>query len=46
MIKVGDIIHDGKHRVTRIEPISSFEGLAWVAWEDVEQEDDECPTSH
>lgn len=44
MIKVGDIIHDGKHIVTRVEPIGTM-GLAWVAWKDVEQEDDKCPTN-
>ena len=44
MIKVGDIIHDGKHRVTRVDPIGDGD-LAWVSWEDVEKEDDECPTN-
>ena len=44
MIKVGDIIHDGKHIVTRVEPICGGD-LAWVSWKDVEQEDDKCPTN-
>ena len=44
MITVGDIIHDGKHIVTRVEPLCGGD-LAWVSWKDVEQEDDECPTN-
>ena len=44
MIKVGDIIDDGKHIVTRVEPLCGGD-LAWVSWKDVEQEDDECPTN-
>ena len=42
MIKVGDIIDNGKHIVTRVEPLCGGD-LAWVSWKDVEQEDDECP---